>query len=95
MRCSQRHRYFLHSVAASTNQIDHRNGQPHEHYHPSQCCGLDEAASFPPITPPASAPSAITSATVQLTFPEKMKQIAAALLMQKEMDCLNALSRRE
>lgn len=55
--------------------------------------GLILPASFPPSMPPMSAPTAITSATDQITFPEKTKKIAAATLTLKATACFKALRR--
>ena len=55
--------------------------------------GLTRPANLPPKFPPINAPTAITSATGQITLPENKKKIAAAKLTLKEIACFKALSR--
>ena len=55
--------------------------------------GLTRPATLPPNVPPINAPTAMTSATIQLTFPEKTKMIAAAPLAEKAISCLMAFKR--
>ena len=55
--------------------------------------GLILLASLPPKVPPIIAKIAITKAALQLTWPEKTKNIAAAILTLNAIACLSAFNR--
>ena len=55
--------------------------------------GLIFPASLPPIAPPISAKTAITSAAGQTTLPENTKKMAAAVFTLKAMACFKPFNR--